>query len=354
MRPTFASTPGPYTGPVPIVTHLHGSSGVGDESDGYAEAWFLPDADDIPEGFADRGHLVRVLRRQGRVEVRRELGTRVRDVPVPERPAGVHALVPRPHARDDEVERLRGTGRLLHHPGRPPRGTRPSSTSRTGTTRGPAGAGAERGRPVPSEQALPGDPDRDPGSLVRLERLALLPGHAGVLRRDRGPVHPVHGRLADLEPGVLREHDHGERPDVAVPHGRAATVPLPVPQRMPVTLPDPRLHRHPRGRGLADRERGRVPRGPREPDRRPREPPPDGPRGARGRDRRLHERASRTARVEERRSRRAVRRRRSRRRLRAVRSRDDRAGDAVRRGAGDDDRRNHASEGSSSSPRSRP
>ncbi len=34
-RPTFTSTPGPYTGPVPIVTHVHGAVGVGDESDGY-------------------------------------------------------------------------------------------------------------------------------------------------------------------------------------------------------------------------------------------------------------------------------------------------------------------------------
>jgi hypothetical protein len=25
-RPTFTSTPGPYTGPVPIVTHLHGGT----------------------------------------------------------------------------------------------------------------------------------------------------------------------------------------------------------------------------------------------------------------------------------------------------------------------------------------
>ena len=36
MRPTFTATPGPYTGPVPIVTHVHGAVGVGDESDGYA------------------------------------------------------------------------------------------------------------------------------------------------------------------------------------------------------------------------------------------------------------------------------------------------------------------------------
>jgi len=54
-RPTFDTTPLPYTGPVPVVTHVHGAVGVGDESDGYAEAWYLPAANDIPEGYADRG-----------------------------------------------------------------------------------------------------------------------------------------------------------------------------------------------------------------------------------------------------------------------------------------------------------
>ena len=54
-RPSFASTPGAYTGPVPIVTHVHGAVGVGDESDGYAEAWYLPDAGDIPAGYATDG-----------------------------------------------------------------------------------------------------------------------------------------------------------------------------------------------------------------------------------------------------------------------------------------------------------
>jgi spore coat protein A len=54
-RPTFTETPGPYTGPVPIVTHVHGAVGVGDESDGYAEAWYLPDADDIPADHATEG-----------------------------------------------------------------------------------------------------------------------------------------------------------------------------------------------------------------------------------------------------------------------------------------------------------
>jgi FtsP/CotA-like multicopper oxidase with cupredoxin domain len=54
-RPSFTSTPGRYTGPVPMVTHVHGAVGVGDESDGYAEAWYLPAANDIPSGYATEG-----------------------------------------------------------------------------------------------------------------------------------------------------------------------------------------------------------------------------------------------------------------------------------------------------------
>ena len=54
-RPVFEETPGAYTGPVPIVTHVHGAVGVTDNSDGYAEAWYLPDADGIPPGYATEG-----------------------------------------------------------------------------------------------------------------------------------------------------------------------------------------------------------------------------------------------------------------------------------------------------------
>ncbi|MDI6693488.1 MAG: multicopper oxidase domain-containing protein [Anaerolineales bacterium] len=54
-RPTFTSTPGRYTGPVPIVTHVHGAANVNDDSDGYAEAWYLPAAANIPPGFATEG-----------------------------------------------------------------------------------------------------------------------------------------------------------------------------------------------------------------------------------------------------------------------------------------------------------
>jgi spore coat protein A len=45
----------PYTGPVPMVTHLHGSHS-GDESDGYPEAWYLPHANNIPAGYEKTGH----------------------------------------------------------------------------------------------------------------------------------------------------------------------------------------------------------------------------------------------------------------------------------------------------------
>jgi len=56
-RPDYTGqpTPGAYTGPVPMVTHVHGAVGVGDESDGYAEAWYLPAANDIPAGYATQG-----------------------------------------------------------------------------------------------------------------------------------------------------------------------------------------------------------------------------------------------------------------------------------------------------------
>jgi spore coat protein A, manganese oxidase len=46
-RPQFLTTPGKYLGPVPIVTHLHGAH-THQESDGFAQAWYLPNANNIP------------------------------------------------------------------------------------------------------------------------------------------------------------------------------------------------------------------------------------------------------------------------------------------------------------------
>jgi spore coat protein A, manganese oxidase len=52
--PTFTSTPPPYTGPQPMVVHLHGAHDF-EESDGLPETWFLPNARNIPSGFARTG-----------------------------------------------------------------------------------------------------------------------------------------------------------------------------------------------------------------------------------------------------------------------------------------------------------
>lgn len=54
-KPQFEETPPPYIGPVPIVTHLHGAVDVGEESDGHTEAWYLPDATDIPSAYSTEG-----------------------------------------------------------------------------------------------------------------------------------------------------------------------------------------------------------------------------------------------------------------------------------------------------------
>ena len=106
---------------MPIVTHLHGAAGVGDESDGYAEAWYLPAANNIPAGYATEGTWYDFFAGKASVEVRRRLGAGVRDLPVPQRPARVDPVVPRPHAGHDPPERVRRPGRLLPGPRRPRR-----------------------------------------------------------------------------------------------------------------------------------------------------------------------------------------------------------------------------------------
>ncbi len=51
---SMGSDPTPYQGPVPLVTHLHGSHVV-PGSDGYPESWTLPAASNIPAHYATRG-----------------------------------------------------------------------------------------------------------------------------------------------------------------------------------------------------------------------------------------------------------------------------------------------------------
>src|SRR2546430_4787024 len=53
-RPGFDQTPGPYRGPVPIVTHLHGAHST-EEADGFMQTWYLPAAKNIPAGYFTSG-----------------------------------------------------------------------------------------------------------------------------------------------------------------------------------------------------------------------------------------------------------------------------------------------------------
>ena len=58
---THGTDPTRYTGPVPIVTHLHGGHSS-EESDGFPEAWYLPEARNIPAGFGRVGSFYRRFR----------------------------------------------------------------------------------------------------------------------------------------------------------------------------------------------------------------------------------------------------------------------------------------------------
>jgi spore coat protein A, manganese oxidase len=60
-KPRLREPPCPYAGPMPTVTHLHGGLDPQD-SDGFPEAWFLPDATNIPRHFATTGTFYDVFR----------------------------------------------------------------------------------------------------------------------------------------------------------------------------------------------------------------------------------------------------------------------------------------------------
>ena len=84
--------PSPYTGPVPIVTHVHGAHTT-DESDGYTEAWYLPAANNIPGSYAAEGTWYDTIQGQVPTPLRCNLAGRQRHIPVPQRPAGNHDVV---------------------------------------------------------------------------------------------------------------------------------------------------------------------------------------------------------------------------------------------------------------------
>ena len=82
------------------MTHVHGAVGVGDESDGYAEAWYLPAAGNIPAGYATEGTWYDFFAEQGAQRSSAPRGARASPTfQYPNEPARLDDLVPRPHAR---------------------------------------------------------------------------------------------------------------------------------------------------------------------------------------------------------------------------------------------------------------
>ncbi len=152
----------PYTGPVPIVTHVHGAHTT-EDSDGFPEAWFLPAANDIPAGYATAGTYYAAVQAGVRGALGPAVGARVVRVPVSQRPAADDAVVPRPHPRHDAAERVRGSGRLL--PGPQTRATC------GGQAAAEAGSAARR----QAGHQVPRDPDRHPGPVLQRRRVAVLP-----------------------------------------------------------------------------------------------------------------------------------------------------------------------------------
>ncbi len=287
MRPTFTATPGRYTGPVPMVTHVHGAAGVGDESDGYAEAWYLPAAANIPAGYAKEGTWYNFFKSKARAKFGTTWGPGFATFQYPK---GNRASTKWYHDHALGMTRLNvyaGPAGFYNVRGGPAGDfqVRDSRTGRVAALPGPA--------PSALDQVLPDRPyyevpiaiqDRSfntDGSLFYPDTRAFFDGIAG-------PYIPDHRRVADVESRVLRQHDHGQRQHLAVPECRTATLSLPLPEWLPGQVPDPRFlcdDQHP---GLADRQRRRLPGRARESECGEWEPASHEPRRTRRRDRRLH------------------------------------------------------------------
>ena len=248
-RPIPPTTPGPYTGPVPIVTHVHGMEGVSDWSDGYAEAWFLPAAGNIPTGFATVGTWYDFFKTKSGLDW--ATGTAKFKYPNTQRPSTAwyhdHTL---------------GMTRLNVYAGPAGfyiiRSTDPADEP-TMTAGGPAVLPG----PAPQLGDAPGTTYYEIPIAIQDRSFDLggslfYPNTRGVLRRIHRAVHPDDRRLADLEPRVLRQLHGRQREDLAVSQRRAAALPLPAAKRLPIALPAPEVQR-PESPGLADRERGGLP-----------------------------------------------------------------------------------------------
>ena len=194
---------------MPIVTHVHGAVGVGDESDGYAEAWYLPAAGKIPAGYATEGTWYNFFASKAATAhgVTWGSGFAIFQYPNANRastvwyhdhvlgmtrlnvyagPAGFYIIRGGPDGDDAVLDSRSGMPAVLP---------------------GPAPKENDEFRPNKTYYEI-----RWRSRIVPLTPMALVvPEHAGILRRDRRRLHSCWRLLADLESRVLRQHDDGQR-----------------------------------------------------------------------------------------------------------------------------------------------
>ncbi len=240
----------PYTGPVPMVVHLHGGAST-QENDGFPEAWYLPAANDIQVPFTTgtRYESFRALSPLGALW---EPGTAVFEYGNDQAAATIwyhdHSLG---MTRQNVYAGPAGFYLLRGGP----------SDAVVGTLPGPAPAlGDPPGTPYYEIPIAIQDRSFDADGSLFYPDNRLLRGTRAGSAPDPLPARPrrlrAERRAADLEPRVLREHDRGERPHVALPRRRAAPLPPALTERQPVALPDPAHGGRPqlladrRGRGL--------------------------------------------------------------------------------------------------------
>ncbi len=253
MRPPFTSTPGPYTGPVPMVTHVHGSAGVNDDSDGYAEAWYLPTAGNIPAGYASEGTWYDFFKNKALANYGETWGPGYATFQYPN---SQRASTIWYHDHTLGMTRLNvyagPAGFFIIRGG--PAGDNAVLDSRTGMPAVLPGPAPKEGDPFPSNKlyyeipiAIQDRAFNDDGSLFYPDTRAFFDGITG-------PYLPGYGYLSYLESGVLRQHDYGQRQYLAFPQRRAAPLSLPLPQRLRCSLPDPGFQQYPRRGSVADRQ----------------------------------------------------------------------------------------------------
>ena len=244
MRPTFTETPGPYTGRCRSSRTCTAPS-----------AWATTaTATRRPGTCLPRTTSRRAMRRRAPgtsssparppAAYGVDVGARLRDVPVPEREPRLDDLVPRSHARDDAAQRLRGPGRLL------PRSAAGRPATTRCSTRGPA---ARRRFPGPAPRENDKFPPNKPyheipiaiqdrsfnadGSLFYPDTRAFFDEIVGRPTSPEGEFSPIwnpefFGNTIMVNGNTWPFLD-----------GRAAPLPLPLPERLPVALPHPRLQR---------------------------------------------------------------------------------------------------------------